>query len=86
MPGYKQVTATHVDHVVIRRSGVPNTLANLRCPCGHTQIKEISSGKRKRNSDGKPYLRGCDGTGKPLDPTHWWNPTHEDKKECKSYL
>jgi len=32
-----------------------------------------SSGKRKRSSDGNPYPRGCDGTGKPLDPMHWWN-------------
>ena len=72
VPGCK-VKATVVDHVVGRRSGGTDTLANLRCLCAHhdSQIKETSSGKRKNN--GKPYLVGCDATGKPLDPGHWWN-------------
>jgi hypothetical protein len=35
------------------------------------QIKEDSSGKRK--SDGKPYLRGFGGNGRPLAQDHWWN-------------
>jgi len=35
------------------------------------QIKEDGRGKRK--NDGQAYVRGCDGTGNPLDPAHWWN-------------
>ncbi|MGC1866961.1 MAG: HNH endonuclease signature motif containing protein [Pseudolabrys sp.] len=66
-------TAMFVDHVISRRNGGPDNLANLRCLCAHhdSQIKENSSGKRKNN--GKPYLVGCDGNGRPLDPEHWWN-------------
>jgi 5-methylcytosine-specific restriction protein A len=48
-------------------------LSNVRCLCAvhDAQIKEDSCGKRKNN--GKPYVQGCDATGKPLDPDHWWN-------------
>jgi hypothetical protein len=53
--------------------GGPDTLANLRSLCAmhDSQIKEDSCGKRK--NDGQAYVRGCDGTGNPLDPAHWWN-------------
>lgn len=65
--------ATVVDHIVSRRNGGLDTLSNMRSLCAHhdSQIKENTNGKR--NNDGKPCLRGCDATGKPLDPKHWWN-------------
>lgn len=65
--------ATHVDHIKSRRSGGQDALHNLRSLCAmhDGQIKEDSRGKRK--DDGQAYVRGCDGTGNPLDPAHWWN-------------
>src|ERR1035437_7803157 len=73
-----------VDHVVSRRAGGPDILGNLRSLCAmhDGQIKEDSSGNRK--SDGNPYLRGCDGTGNPLDPDNWWN--LEYKRNAKARL
>src|ERR1035437_4961521 len=52
VPGWGN--ATHVDHVVSRRSG---GLDNLRSQCAvhDGQINEDNNGKRK--SDGKPYLQ-----------------------------
>jgi 5-methylcytosine-specific restriction enzyme A len=72
VPGCR-AKATRVDHVKSRRSGGPDTLANLRCLCAHhdSQIKETSSGKRM--CDGKPFVHGCDGNGRPIDLGHWWN-------------
>ena len=74
--------ARHVGIVVSRRGDGADTLANLRCLCDHSQIKETSSGKRQ--SGGNPYLRG---TGNPLDPAHcgtrWRTKT---KAMQKSYL
>ena len=55
VPGWGN--ATHVDHVVSRRSSGRDTLDNLRSLCAmhDSQINEDNSGKRK--SDGKPYLQ-----------------------------
>jgi len=55
VPGWGN--ATHVDHVVSRKSGGGDTLDNLRSLCAmhDSQINEDNSGKRK--SDGKPYLQ-----------------------------
>ena len=49
-----------------------DTLANLRVLCGNhdAQVKELASGKRRR--DGKPTVRGCRPDGTPLDPSHPW--------------
>ena len=83
VPGCR-AKATHVDHIVSRRSGGGyDTLDTLRSLCAmhDPQVKEDSSGKGKNN--GKPYLRGCDGTGKPPDYSdHWWN--HEYKSNAKA--
>lgn len=57
--------AVAVDHVTQRSKGGPDTLGNLRglcIPC-HNQ----------RRRGGEPRVRGCDATGAPLDPSHWWN-------------
>jgi hypothetical protein len=75
-----------VDHVISRRNGRADNPANLRCLCAHhdSQIKENSSGKRKNN--GKPYLVGCDGNGRPLDPEHWWNRRKATQKPTRKKL
>ncbi len=70
VPGCR-AKATHVDHIVSRRSGGGyDTLDNLRnlSAMHDAQIKEDSSGKRKSK--------------KPLDPDHWWN--HEYKSNAKA--
>lgn len=65
--------ATHVDHVMSRRKGGPDTLPNLRSLCGahDAQVKERSDGTRRR--DGKLTVSGCDANGWPIDPNHPWN-------------
>lgn len=64
--------ATHVDHIVSRRDGGRDTIANLRSLCaGHdNQIKEAATGKRR--SGGVLHVKGCDAQGAPRDPGHWW--------------
>src|ERR1035437_9130658 len=52
VPGWGN--ATHVDHVVSRRSGGLDNLRSL-CAVHDGQINEDNNGKRK--SDGKPYLQ-----------------------------
>lgn len=65
--------ATHVDHVVSRRNGGPDTLANTRSLCRDhdQQVKERPDGKRANK--GKFTVRGCRPDGTPLDPNAWWN-------------
>lgn len=60
------------DHIVARRAGGPDSLANLRTLCSHhdAQVRQAPSGQR-RNS-GRPTVRGCDASGLPLDPAHPW--------------
>ena len=62
--------ATYVDHRITRPRSVEPTAAdgldNLRslCTTHDAQIKEDSSGRRRRG--GRPVLRGCDVDGWPL--------------------
>jgi hypothetical protein len=44
--------------------------SNLRSLCREhdNQTKEDASRRH-----GKHYVVGCDATGQPLDPGHWWN-------------
>lgn len=62
-----------VDHIAGRRRGGSDTLTNLRHLCRRhdNQIKEGPNGRRK--SGGTPRAIGCDATGAPRDPRHWWN-------------
>ena len=50
-----------------------DVLANVRTLCGYhdAQIKERWNGKRRQ--DGKLIVKGCDATGRPLDPSHPWH-------------
>ena len=57
--------AVAVDHVIPRAKGGPDTLANLRGLCEHHH--------NMRRRGGEPFMRGCDPSGAPLDPGHWWN-------------
>jgi hypothetical protein len=67
---------THVDHIETRPNSEgptwADTLGNLRCLCAShdAQIKELPSGKRRR--DGKMVVKGADKDGWPLDPNHEW--------------
>jgi hypothetical protein len=58
---------SHVDHIVPRRRGGPDALANLRslCPACHNRVTR--SGNRI-----DPRAVGCDANGIPLDPGHHW--------------
>lgn len=73
VPGCGQ-RATVVDHIVSRRAGGPDTLANLRALCGphDRQIKEHAALGGKRANRGRPFVRGCDASGNPLDVGHPW--------------
>ena len=62
------------DHIVQRSKGGPDTLSNLRAlciPC-HNQ----------RRRGGEPRVKGCDASGAPLDPTHWWNGNPLPLRRC----
>ena len=60
------------DHIVSRRNGGPDTLENLRTLCltHDAQVREAPSGQRR--NDGRAYQKGCDASGRPLDPAHPW--------------
>jgi 5-methylcytosine-specific restriction protein A len=67
----------YVDHIQTRPH-LPfptprDVLENLRtlCPAHDAQIKEQRGGVRRR--DGKLTVKGCDASGRPLDPQHFWN-------------
>lgn len=57
--------AVAVDHIQPRAKGGPDTLRNLRGLCIHHH--------NQRRRGGEPRVVGCDATGAPLDPSHWWN-------------
>jgi len=66
--------ATIVDHVVPRNAGGSDALSNLRSLCRRCDgmVKERPGGRR-RPGGGRPRAIGCDTSGQPLDPLHWWN-------------
>jgi 5-methylcytosine-specific restriction endonuclease McrA len=74
-PGCGSTHRLTVDHIKSRRQH-PNlamAIGNLRTLCisCDNQLKEASSGQRRGH--GRPILRGCDASGRPLDPLHPWN-------------
>jgi hypothetical protein len=50
-----------------------DVLSNTRTLCGNhdAQIKEMASGERRQG--GRLIVKGCDASGRPLDPNHPWN-------------
>lgn len=78
-PNTGRMGRLYVDHVKTRPN-VPyptpsDILSNLRTLCGvhDTQVKEMRDGERRKG--GEPTVRGCDASGRPLDPRHHWNRT-----------
>jgi 5-methylcytosine-specific restriction endonuclease McrA len=71
VPGCGQ-RASFVDHVVSRRSGGADSLANTRSLCSEHDhaVKETANGVR-RNA-GKLTVKGCFPDGSPRDPSHPW--------------
>jgi 5-methylcytosine-specific restriction endonuclease McrA len=57
--------ATEADHITPRAKGGADALWNLRGLC------KPCHGQRRRG--GEPRARGCDESGQPRDPGHWWN-------------
>lgn len=67
----------HVDHIDTRPRGATgptdkDVLSNLRTLCGHhdRSVKEGASGRR--GNGGRLIVKGCDASGRPLDPNHPW--------------
>lgn len=76
-PNNARMGRMYVDHIETRPD-VPfptrhDILPNLRTLCGphDAQVKEMRSGRRRK--DGRLTVRGCDPSGRPLDPNHHWN-------------
>lgn len=71
-PGCTSTERLIADHIVSRRKGGSDTLANLRTLCAHhdAQVKETTKGTRWNN--GQPTGAGHDINGRPRDPTHPW--------------
>ena len=59
--------ATHVDHIVRRKDGGQDCIANLRSLCAthDAQLKELPNGRRRNG--GKPRLIGCALDGWPRE-------------------
>lgn len=64
--------ATTVDHIVRRRDGGKDTIANTRSLCTEhdRSVKELPSGRRRNG--GKLIVKGCFEDGSPRDPKHPW--------------
>ena len=57
--------AVVADHIRPRSKGGADTLENLRGLCIRCH--------NQRRQGGEPRVTGCDASGRPHDPTHWWN-------------
>ena len=57
IPGCASTHRLTVDHIISRRKGGPDTLANVRTLCiGHdSQMKEDATGSRRNNGQRLPY-------------------------------
>lgn len=75
-PGCRR-RSTHADHVVPRSRGGADTLANLRglCASCHSRVTAAADGGfgNARKRERRVGVPGCDESGRPLDPRHWWN-------------
>lgn len=71
VPGCGQ-PATHVDHIISRKAGGADSLANLRSLCREhdDQVKQRPGGKRAHG--GRLFVRGSHADGSPKDPGHPW--------------
>jgi hypothetical protein len=66
------VAATEVDHIkAISAGGSPTDWTNLASAC-HTCHSRKTYYIEVLGRDRVP-VKGCDPSGRPLDPEHWWN-------------
>jgi 5-methylcytosine-specific restriction endonuclease McrA len=71
-PPGRLTVATDVDHVkAISAGGDPLSWKNLRSAC-HTCHSRKTLYIERFGKDRVP-VKGCDASGRPLDPKHWWN-------------
>ncbi len=64
--------ATEVDHVkAINLGGAPLDWDNLQSLCHECHSRKTYYIERL-GRDRVP-VKGCDASGRPLDPAHWWN-------------
>ncbi|MBL6082487.1 HNH endonuclease [Belnapia sp. T18] len=59
------VAATVADHIVERSRGGADDLCNTRGLCASCH------GQRSHGGEAAP--KGCDASGMPADPMHWWH-------------
>lgn len=59
--------SSHADHLVPRAKGGADALPNLQGLC------ESCHNARTGRGNGELRTKGCDVSGRPLDPGHWWN-------------
>jgi 5-methylcytosine-specific restriction protein A len=68
----RRTRATDVDHVIgINHGGPALDIRNLRSLC-HS-CHSIKTNYIEKLGKGRVPLRGCDASGRPLDPLHFWN-------------
>lgn len=59
------VPAVAADHIIPRSQGGADALSNTRGLC----LPHHNS----RRGLGEPVVKGCDASGRPLSPLHWWH-------------
>jgi 5-methylcytosine-specific restriction enzyme A len=67
--------AVRVDHIVARKDGGADTLANLRSLFADHDNQAHREKGRRGDGTREAYFEvyGCDASGRPIDPSHWWN-------------
>jgi 5-methylcytosine-specific restriction protein A len=73
----QQVPAVEVDHVqALADGGAFADSANLQSlcrPCHWQKTEDENAARARRKPRRVVRVKGCDLTGRPLDPEHWWN-------------
>lgn len=77
-PPGRHTPATDVDHVIaLSAGGDPLAWDNLRSACHECHSRKTLYVERM-GRDHVP-MKGCDASGRPLDPEHWWNNLKETR-------
>jgi 5-methylcytosine-specific restriction protein A len=64
--------SSYADHIRPRQQGGGDDLSNLRGLCDQCHNRRSAKG------NAEPRVIGCDASGAPRDPGHWWR-TMDDK-------